>query len=68
MANIYRYWIGISDGHTKGVFRGSDASAITWASWNDLEPANDCVYVLNGKFQTGYWYKQMKFVCQSQPG
>ncbi|KAK2139705.1 hypothetical protein LSH36_1640g00021, partial [Paralvinella palmiformis] len=27
------FWVGISDNHTKGVYRGSDASAITWIKW-----------------------------------
>lgn len=67
----YSFWVGISDNHTKGVYRGSDASAITWIKWyHSYGPSYtyDCIYAKTNYFQTRRCYSTLKFVCQSLPG
>ena len=71
-AACFRLWIGISDGYTPGVFRGSDTLAITWADWGINEPYlgfnGHCVYVFLGKVYCSICDRRMAFICQSQPG
>ena len=68
-------WIGLSDGHTEGVWRWPNGKVASWGNWEPGHPSGgdskNCAFKKSGN--EGYWVSEdcsatKYFICQDETG